>query len=132
MSETIAKVFQVESANSREAIVADGVPKLGQKYVVTEVAVNQYRPRLFNVCVSLNADADQGSNWISIREQLPPIDRQVLFCCEIDGDFTEVDLGQFDGHWTASKNAVAMELDGDDWAPCSHWMEIPKTPGERS
>jgi hypothetical protein len=24
---------------------------------------------------------------------------------------------------------VAMELDGDDWAPCSHWIELPKPPG---
>ena len=67
--------------------------------------------------------------WISIRDQLPPTDRQVLFCCELDGEFTEVDLGQFDGGWTGSKNAVAMALD-DDWAPCSHWMELPKPPAK--
>jgi hypothetical protein len=125
MSETIEKVFQVQATNSREAIVADGVPRLGQKYVVREVQVNQYRPRLFNVCVSLAADQQK---WISVRDQLPPIDRQVLFCCAIDGVFTEVDLGQFDGNWTRSKNAVAMDLDGDDWAPCSHWMELPEPP----
>lgn len=70
--------------------------------------------------------------WISIRDQLPPIDRQVLFCSELDGNFTEIYLGQFNGAWTDSPNAVAMELDGDDWAPCSHWMELPKTPGEQS
>jgi len=70
------------------------------------------------------------SKWISVRDQLPPIDRRVLFCCDIDGDFTEVDLGQFSGNWTESKTAVAMELGGDDWAPCSHWMELPDPPGE--
>ena len=67
--------------------------------------------------------------WILVHDQLPPTDRQVLFCCDIDGDFTEVDLGQFDGGWTGSKNAVAMALD-DDWAPCSHWMELPKPPAK--
>ena len=68
------------------------------------------------------------NNWISICEQLPPTDRRVLFCCEIDGEFTEVDLGQFNGAWTGSTSAVAMELEGDDWAPCSHWMDLPKPP----
>lgn len=68
------------------------------------------------------------ANWILIRDQLPPTDMQVLFCCEIDGDFTEIYLGQFNGTWAESKNAVAMELDGDDWAPCSHWRELPKPP----
>ena len=70
--------------------------------------------------------------WILVLDQLPPTDRQVLFCCEIDGEFTEVGLGQFDGGWTGSKNAVAMAMDGDDWAPCSHWMELPKPPGVKS
>lgn len=68
------------------------------------------------------------ANWILIRDQLPPTDMQVLFCCEIDGDFTEIYLGQFNGAWTRSTSAVAMELDGDDWEPCSHWMELPKPP----
>ena len=68
------------------------------------------------------------SKWISVRDQLPPTDRRVLFRCIIDGDFSEVDIGQFDGTWTGSKNAVVMELDGDDWAPCSHWIELPKPP----
>ena len=68
------------------------------------------------------------SKWISVCDQLPPTDRRVLFCCAIDGDFSEVDIGQFDGSWMGSTGAVAMELDGDDWAPCSHWMELPNTP----
>jgi len=81
-----------------------------------------------------NAILDKWSNiiekelWISVRDQLPPVRKQVLFCCEIDGDFSEVIAGQYSGNWTESKNAVAMELGGDDWAPCSHWMEIPKPP----
>jgi hypothetical protein len=68
------------------------------------------------------------SKWILVRDQLPPTDRLVLFCCDIDGEFTQVIAGQFSGNWTESKNAVAMELDGDDWAPCSHWMELPEPP----
>ena len=68
------------------------------------------------------------NNWISICEQLPPTDRRVWFCCEIDGDFTEAELGQFNGNWTGNKNAVAMELDGADWSPCSYWMDLPKPP----
>jgi len=124
MSDAIEKVFQVQAANSREAIVADGVPRLGQMYDVRQVTVHQYRPRLFNVCVSLL----QISKWMSVHDQLPPIDRLVLFCCEIDGEFTEVIAGQCNGNWTESKNAVAMELDGDGWAPCSHWMELPEPP----
>ena len=126
MSDAIEKVFQVQAANSREAIFADGVPRLGQMYDVRKVTVHQYRPRLFNVCVSLAAD--KLSQWISVHDQLPPGDRCVLFCCDIDGEFTKVDLGLFDGKWTESKNAVAMELLVDDWAPCSHWMELPEPP----
>ena len=73
-------------------------------------------------------DAIEKEQWVSILDQLPPMETRVLFCCDIDGHFTEVELGQFTGSWTGSKNAVAMALDGDDWSPCSHWMELPKTP----
>ena len=124
MSDAIEKVFQVQAANSREAIVADGVPRLAQTYVVSEVTVHQYRPRLFNVCVSLS----QINKWIAVHHHLPPINRLVLFCCDIAGEFTQVNLGQYSGKWTESKNAVAMQLDGDDWAPCSHWIELPEPP----
>ena len=70
--------------------------------------------------------------WISIRDQLPPIGKQVLFCCKLDDEFTEVDLGEYCGKWSDSPNAIVMELpraqDDYDWSPCSHWMELPKTP----
>jgi adenylate kinase len=70
MIKKIEKVFQVEAESSREAFVADGVPRLGQTYVVTEVTVNQYRPRLFNVCVSLEAQAAKIEDITESRNEL--------------------------------------------------------------
>lgn len=67
-------------------------------------------------------------NWIPITEELPPVAERVLFCCEVVGDFTEVGVGWYTGKWTESPTAVAMETAGDDWAPCSHWMDLPNRP----
>ena len=80
-------------------------------------------------------------NWIPITKELPQLDIPVLFCCDIDGEFTDVDLGWFTGRWTDSKTAIAMELPGfeiktdgtmiQDWSPCSHWMTLPQTPDKQ-
>ena len=70
--------------------------------------------------------------WTPITEQLPPIDKEVLFCCQIDDIFTGVSLGTYAGKWTDSPNAIVMEVTGiaDDWSPCSHWMPLPLTPDQ--
>ena len=65
--------------------------------------------------------------WISIAERLPPLREDVLFCCEIDGEFTRVDLGQYGGEKTYGE-AVVMDLSEYDWSPCSHWMPLPDPP----
>jgi hypothetical protein len=69
--------------------------------------------------------------WIPIDKQLPPIGKPVLFCCEINDDFTKVEIGEYMGKWTDRQTAVVMDVGVvDDWLPCSHWMPVPKTPGE--
>jgi hypothetical protein len=71
--------------------------------------------------------------WVSIKERLPEQNTDVLFCCydEEAEAFRDVHLGWFEGHWTASPDAIAMEtVPGDPgwWFPCTHWMPVPPTP----
>lgn len=126
MSKWIEKTYAINAATFKEAFEKEELPTIGSRYIVAEKTARMVQPNWCKVDIKLRKE--QASQWSLIRDQLPPIDRQVLFCCAIDGVFTEVDLGQFDGNSTRSKNAVAMELDGDDWAPCSHWMELPEPP----
>ncbi len=68
--------------------------------------------------------------WISIDDATPPEGEEVLFCCQIDDDFMEVNLGVYRGSHSLG-NALVMELSDtvcDDWAPCTHWMHKPATP----
>ena len=67
------------------------------------------------------------AQWIPITTARPPIGQQVLFCCLIDRDFSDVDCGEYQGEKTDG-NAVVMDRVGDDWAPCSHWMPLPEPP----
>jgi len=69
--------------------------------------------------------------WTPITTALPPLDKEVLFCCLVDDDFTEVRIGTYRGHKTVGA-AVVMDEIGDDWSPCSHWMELPKRPEIRA
>ena len=66
-------------------------------------------------------------NWIPITKQLPPINKEVLFCCLIDDYFTSVRLGTYRGQQTQGA-AVVMEMHEDDWSPCSNWMFLPDVP----
>ncbi len=68
-------------------------------------------------------------NWTDIAEKLPEQNQEVLFCCEIDGEFTSVSLGWYTGVKTLGR-AIVMETDrDDDWRPCTHWMALPDVPG---
>lgn len=66
--------------------------------------------------------------WIYYKDQLPEIGKPVLFCCQIEDYFTDVEVGWYTGHKTAG-NAIVMEYDdSDDWYPCTHWMPLPNPP----
>ena len=66
--------------------------------------------------------------WIPVGEKLPPTDAEVLFTCEIDGDFSEASIGRSTGRMNGT--AVLMDLDGDgDLVPCTHWKPKPLPPG---
>jgi hypothetical protein len=73
-------------------------------------------------------------DWIPIHQKVPPIGKQVLFCCGRDDEFTLVEMGAYFGKWTDSPNAIVMEVVGvdDDWSPCSHWMPLPLTPDQKA
>ena len=69
--------------------------------------------------------------WISVFDELPPLDKRVVFCCYPDkrtgcGD---IYIGIYEGSKTKGK-AVVMETSEDrwDWLPCTHWMPLPKPP----
>lgn len=69
--------------------------------------------------------------WIDITEKMPQQNQDVLFCCEIDGEFTSVSLGWYTGAKTLGR-AIVMETDReDDWRPCTHWMPLPEPPGAK-
>lgn len=76
--------------------------------------------------------------WKSIKDELPPLDDMVLFCCIMEhyltkeNYFTEVDCGIYTGKKTMGE-AVIMYYTGSseddtDWSPCSHWTELPSPP----
>ena len=64
--------------------------------------------------------------WIAIKDRLPEIDQQVLFCAFIHDGFTDVELGWYEGGKTES-DAIAIET-AFDWFPCTHWMPVPDKP----
>lgn len=74
------------------------------------------------------------SEWISVRDRLPPVDEKVLYTCFMEGDgpidyFTEVNAGYWDGKARNLPGNPAMKYDdSNDWEPCSHWMPLPETP----
>jgi hypothetical protein len=70
-------------------------------------------------------------NWIDISDELPKQNEEVLFCCDIDGEFTSVSLGWYTGHKTLGRAIVMETIRDDDWSPCTHWMALPKTPGPK-
>jgi hypothetical protein len=65
--------------------------------------------------------------WIPISEQLPEMGKDVLFCCLADDEFSRVEVGQYHGGKTHG-DAIVMDIELHDWAPCSHWMPIPDPP----
>lgn len=69
--------------------------------------------------------------WISVIDDLPPLNERVLFCCYPD-DHTgcgHIYIGVYEGSKTKGK-AVVMETSEDrwDWLPCTHWMPLPEPP----
>jgi hypothetical protein len=71
----------------------------------------------------------QERRWVSVEERLPPTDAEVLFTCEIDGDFTDVSIGRSIGRMNDIGSAVIMDLDCDgDWVTCTHWQPLPPGP----
>jgi len=65
-------------------------------------------------------------NWTPITEEYPPLNEDVIFCCQIDDAFTLADKGRYRGFKTFDDTLV-MEAEGD-WSPCSHWMPMIPTP----
>jgi len=69
--------------------------------------------------------------WTSIKDELPPLNKRVIFCSYYDEQdvYSEPNAGWYKGKKTHG-DAVAMECSDNpmDWEPCTHWMELPKTP----
>jgi hypothetical protein len=71
------------------------------------------------------------SEWISVRDRLPPQDERVLYCAEIDGEFPhDPNCGYWLGGRTLGEAIVMVRIDPDekDFEPCTHWMHLPDTP----
>ena len=66
--------------------------------------------------------------WIPITEKLPPLIKDILFCCYLEDsdDCTSVGFGWYAGNKTEG-DAIAIET-YDGWYPCTHWMPLPETP----
>lgn len=70
----------------------------------------------------------QMPDWISIADELPPINEPVLFCCYLEEyGFGDIELGWYEGKKTNGV-AIVMETTSDGWYPCTHWMALPKVP----
>jgi len=67
------------------------------------------------------------NNWINIKDQLPDVGQTVVFTCDIDGDFTHPSIGEWNNTWSQGDTIIMLDED-DDFASCSHWIEIPELP----
>lgn len=66
--------------------------------------------------------------WIAIKDRLPEIDQQVLFCAFLYEGFTDVEIGWYEGGKTDSDlGDIAIET-AWGWFPCTHWMPVPDKP----
>jgi hypothetical protein len=68
------------------------------------------------------------STWIPTIQRKPKIGELVIFTCEIDGEFRDIEIGKWTGGLTAGVAIVMDYGEGDDWLPCSHWLPIPPLP----
>lgn len=76
-------------------------------------------------CDDCMGDGYLGRAWIEATKTKPPIGEQVAFKCEIDGDFTCVDVGRWNGKFSDDGRALVMICeDPTDWCPCTHWRKI--------
>ena len=111
--------------------VADGVTHKG-----LAAALEQSKRRMAAEIRRYEAELKDGCEcehqWIPVTEQMPPINKKVLYTCFIDdGDnwWTDINIGKWDGKLLNFANNPAMKYDhSDDWEPCSHWMPLPAPP----
>lgn len=68
--------------------------------------------------------------WISIKDRLPDLHKEVLFCCcnEDSSGFSDVSIGVFEGYKTLGEAIVMETGDPGYWLPCTHWMPVPEPP----
>jgi len=78
---------------------------------------------------SIAAIIDREMNrWISIADRLPKVGEQVVFICNVNGDWSDPEIGRYTGMKTAG-DAIVMDCgDPDEWYPCTHFRELPTPP----
>ena len=69
--------------------------------------------------------------WNDIENKKPKERIRVLFCCKVNNQFSDIEIGEWIGKYTENKKALIMDYGVlDDWYPCTHWMNLPKYPNE--
>lgn len=74
------------------------------------------------------------NKWISVIDQLPPLNTPVLACCVTDNGTTSAVVTSCSTYSWNSKDSIMMEDPCDDeldFYPCTHWMyfEEPRIDG---
>jgi hypothetical protein len=113
--------------SERQPIDLDDLQRVGTK--VRELTDDNWLADMVEIACEEIALLREERRWIPVGERLPPTDAEVLFTCEIDGDFIGIYMGRSTGRMNDIGSAVIMDLDGDsDWVPCTHWQPQPKEP----
>jgi len=66
--------------------------------------------------------------WVSVADQEPPKGEEVIFTALIDGEFTDMLIGAWEGEYTQGDGLVMVTEDEDDWLSCTHWQPTPEPP----
>jgi hypothetical protein len=72
--------------------------------------------------------------WKNIKDEEPPQQADILFCCWLDDHFSDVGFGWWEGDYSGTESCKALVIElGDDgrnhnWSPCTHWMLPPAKP----